>query len=351
MNSTWAALILLVLALGGVVIRKTYFALPLRELKRRAAKNEQPAVQLYRAAAYGNSLKALLWLYIGLTSAAALVLLARILPVWASLLIVGPLLWIVFSLLPATRTTRFGIFLTRLVTPPLAWLLNYLHPSLDRGAEAVGRRYSANTHTGLYERDDLLDLIKRQSQQADNRLTAEELAIIEHVLMLNDQSVGDAMTAGKQVKTVLADDTIGPILIDELHKSGQAFALVRETRKGDFVGALAFRQLGLESQGRVRDVMNGHLHYLHEEDSLGQALHAFVATNQPLFLVINNAGEYVGILTITGLLQQVLGRIPGDDFDQYTDPAAVASRHTQPPDTEPEPETPVKTEEEVVESA
>lgn len=336
MNSLTGAVVLLLLALAGVVIRKTYFALPPSELKRRAAKREKPYAQLYRVAAYGNSLRALLWLYIGLTSAASMVLFARHLPVWVSLLIVGPLLWIIFSVLPGTRTTRFGLGLTRLVTPLLAWLLNYLHPPLSRGADAVRRRYLTD-HTGLYESEDLLALIKRQQQQPDNRLTKEQLTLIKRILKLGDKVVGDAMTPRDKVKVVLADDTIGPILIDELHQSGQAFALVRASRKGEFVGSLAFGRLNLESHGKVGDSMETHLAYLNEADSLGQALHAFSVTNRPLFIVINTAEEYVGILTIADLLKQLLGHVPGDEFDQYADLVAVAARHT------------VKTDEEVVE--
>ena len=89
MNPVVLSALLLLLALTGIVIRKTYFYVPARELKRRAAKHDPAAAKLYRAVAYGNSLRALLWLYIGLTSAASFILLARALPVWASLLIVS----------------------------------------------------------------------------------------------------------------------------------------------------------------------------------------------------------------------------------------------------------------------
>jgi CBS domain containing-hemolysin-like protein len=335
MNSLTAALICLVLALGGVVVRKTYFALPLRELKRRAADHQKPYVQLYRAAAYGDTLRALLWLYIGLSGAGAVVLLARSLPVWASLLVVGPLLWITFSLLPASRTTRTGTLLTSLVTPTLTWLLNYLHPTLSRAAEPVRRRYSG--HTGLFERDDLLDLLDRQRQQPDNRLTDEELSIIRRVLQFNQRTVGDIMAPAKQVKTVLADDTIGPILIDELHQSGQAFALVRQSKRGELLGTLAFSRLNLDSHGKVGDTMDQAIYYLNESDSLGQALHAFFTTNQPLFVVVDSAEEFIGVVTITDVLTELLGHVPGETFDQYADPSAVAARYT------------VKTDDEVVE--
>jgi putative hemolysin len=161
--------------------------------------------------------------------------------------------------------------------------------------------------------------------------------------------VADVLTPRKQVKTVLADDTIGPILIDELHKGGEGDILVRESAKGDIVGSLAFNQLDLHSKGHVRDVMKTTVYYLHEDDSLSEALHAFFVTNHPLFVVINNFEEYVGIITVENILRQLFGHIPGDDFDQYANPAAVAARHAAKPKTEKPEETPVKTEEEVVE--
>jgi CBS domain containing-hemolysin-like protein len=74
-----------------------------------------------------------------------------------------------------------------------------------------------------------------------------------------------------------------------------------------------------------------------------------------MFVVINSFEEYVGILSIEKVLKQLLGHVPGDDFDQYANPVAVAARHTKRPEPESlEPheekpdETPVETEEEVV---
>lgn len=307
--------------------RKTYFALPIPELKRQAERHDPLAAKIYPVAAYGNSLRGLLWLYIGLMSAGSLVLLARELPIWVSLLVVGPLLWIAFSLLPASRVGSLGARLTVLVTPMMGWLLNYLHPILSRGADTVERRYLAGRHTGLFEREDLLELIERQQHQADSRLTDEELEVVRRALSFDNYTIADILTPRKQIKVVTADAVIGPILIDELHKSGQEYVLVRDGTKGPFVGTLAFRDLDLKSTGKVRDVMSGTVYYVHENDTLSEALHAFFSTNHPLFVVVNSFEEFVGIITVENILRQLIGHIPGDDFDQYADITAVAARH------------------------
>lgn len=356
MNDLTLAIVFLLLALGGLVLRKTYFYLPPRELKRQALKHDKVAAQLYRAAAFGNSLRGLLWLYIGLTSAASFVLFARVLPVWASLLVVGPVLWIAFSLLPATRVTTIGTSLTMAATPFIAWLLNYLHPLLNRISDLLSHRYVRHLHTQLYEREDLLELIRQQQEQPDNRISEEELAIARRALGFDDHTVVDLLTPRKQVKSVLADDTIGPILIDEVHKNGGS-VLVRDSKKGPVIGSLQASQLSLESKGKVRGVMDTTVYYLHEDDKLSEALHAFFVTNHPLFVVVNSFEEYVGIVTIENIIKHLLGHTPGSNFDQYSSLEAVAKRHTkeqaelEPIEEPPEPSEPdpVKTDEEVVE--
>jgi CBS domain containing-hemolysin-like protein len=354
MTNILLACLFLILALAGVVMRKTYFRIPAKELKRRAEKHDPHAEQLYRAVAYGSSLRALLWLYIGLTSAASISLFAQNLSVLVSLLVVGPVLWAAFSLLPATRVTKYGRGLTEFVTPCIAWLLNYLHPLLSGGSGFVQKRYVIADHTRLYDKDDLLDLIERQHWQEDSRLSDEEVEIIKRAIQFPDRKVSEALTPSKSVKSVLADETLGPVLINELHESGQDFVLVQKEKKGDFVGALNIRKLGIHTSGKVKDFMHHNIYYLHEDDTLSDGLHAFFVTNHPVFVVINSHEEHVGIITIESVLKKLLGHVPGDDFDQYSDPVAVAARHSKKP-AEPvdlshdDPETPVKTGEEVVE--
>ena len=341
--STILAIILLLLAIAGVVVRKTYYYLPLNELKRQAEKHDPLASKLYLAVAYGSSLRALLWLFIGLTSAGGFVMLSRQASPWLSFVVVVLILWAAYSWLPASRVTSFGARLTMAVTPAITWLLNYLHPVFSRGTDIIEKRYTAAAHTGLFERSDVVELINRQQQQADNRLSEEELEIIKRALNFSDYKVRDVLTPRKTLQTVLVTDTIGPILSDELHKSGQDYALVRESAKGAFAGTLSLKKLSLKTEGHVRDVMESTVYYLHESDSLSEALHAFFVTNHPMFVVVNSSEEYVGIITVENVLHQLLGHVPGDDFDQYADLSAVAARHTHTKKPKDDEETPVKT--------
>ena len=327
MTSFIIAITLLGLAIAGVAIRKTYAYIPLPELKRRAQQHDAFAAKLYRAAAYEGSLRGLLWLFIAGTSAGGFVLLAREAPVWLSFITVVALLWVAFSWLPASRVTSVGSRMTALVTPVLSWLLGYLHPLMSTLARLMRRSSVAPVHTGLFERDDLLELLRRQQRQVDSRLSVEELSIVEHVLTFGDHHVRDVVTPRGSVRTVHANETVGPILIDELHQTGLEHIIVQDSPNAEIVGTLAIHELGLHSSGRVRDVMDATVYYVHESDNLSDALHAFFVTNHPLFIVTNSFEEYVGVLTVANLLRQLLGHVPGEAFDQYADLQAVAGRH------------------------
>ena len=321
--------LLILISTMAVVVRKTYFSTPIIELRRRSQLGELPATQLYLSAAYERSLDLFLWLIITIATACGLVLLSHQVATWVSILVTVVFLWIAFLWLPRSRVTAIGSRIAVAVSPSLAWLLNYLHPTLSHGSSIVKRR-SAKPHTGLFETSDLLELIDRQQLQSDNRLTAEELDIAKYALSFPRKKVADVMIPRKLIKTINADDTIGPILIDELHKSGQSVALVRETTKGPIIGSLQLKNLSLESTGKVRDVMEKSISYLNENDSLKEALQAFFMTDHSLFVVVNNAEENIGIVTVQILLEKLLGDIASIDFDQYSSIAAVASRHDKP---------------------
>jgi CBS domain containing-hemolysin-like protein len=327
MTSFTFAIILLLLALAGVVLRKTYFYLPIRELKRRASRRDRFAESLYRAVSYGPSLNVLLWLFVALTSAGGFVLMARIAPVWLSLVAVVLLLLLAFSWLPATKVTSFGARLTLLATPFIAWLLNLLYPLLRRAAHPLHARASAIAHTGMFERADLLEVLEQQSKQEDSRIHPEELDILRQTLEFNDRKVGDMLNSRHALKVVAADDTIGPVLIDEIHRSHQPLILVSDGGPDDIIGTLDSQKLGLGSSGQVRDHMSQAMYYLHEDDSLGEVLRAFYATGCPAFIVVNSHKEYVGILDVKAVIGQLLHSVPQEDDDIYTKLDAVADRH------------------------
>jgi len=311
-----------------ISLLKTYHHLPEKELKRRARAGDVVAQGLYKAAAYGFSLRVLLWLMVGVSSGLFFVVLNSSVPPALAVLGAVALIWFGFAWLPQARVTSFSTRLATGLSPALAWLLSYAHPLFDRIVSFIRRHRPVRIHTGLYQKEDLLELINQQQVQADNRMTEEELRIASSALTFADQSIGDRMTPRRVVKTVAADSAIGPVLMSDLHDSGHSRFPVLGNEPEQFVGTLFQRDIiDAKSGGHVRDVMKPDVYYVHEERPLSDALQAFLKTKHHLFIVVNSFEEFVGIITIEDVLEQIIGQAIIDEFDKYDDMRAVAARH------------------------
>ncbi len=320
---------LLALSFTVVVLRKTYNIVPVHELKRQAASGNQLARELYRVVAYGVSLRIVLWLLLGLTMAGAIVMMVVSVPPLISFLAIAVLLWLAFSWLPNTRLTAVGVRTTRWLTPAVAWVLNYVDPLLRRATRPLRRRLTP-AHSGLYELQDMLNLLDLQTAQADNRMSPQQLNLIRQVLSFGDNKVRDVVRPRATVRSVALGDAIGPVLLDELHATGQsAFPVTKTSRGKEVVGVLHLGDIGIHSTGTVEDYATTGVTYIHENDSLASALQAFYRTKRQLFLVVDNEADYVGVLLLEDILTRLIDaheERPEHNTDE--DRQAVAARYS-----------------------
>jgi CBS domain containing-hemolysin-like protein len=307
-------LVILVLAVcNSILIERVYRALPLTELRRRArAGNDKHAAALYRMMAYGPSLQLLLWLK-GTLSAVILVIWAARTSWWLAL-ISGALISLVALAARGQNATGWQVRYASLVAPLGAKWLSWLQPVVGRLADAVVGR--SQPHTGLYEKEDLLDLLKQQVRQPDSRLSEAQLKAARGALSFGDKTVGQLMTPRAKAKWVLAAETVGPLTMDELHKTGQTrFAVVKQISKGvqpDVVGSLYIQDLldHLEDGGHIRDLMHPGVNSINETQKLNEALAEFLKTGNYLLVVTNNFEETVGVITLEHVLGQIFGHQP-----------------------------------------
>jgi len=314
------------IALVGLALLKTYSHVPAKELARRARKGDSVAGLLYRAATYGASLRALLWFIIGLTLAGSVIIFAGILPAWLAVCFVALLVWVGFAWIPTTNLSSLGIRLARQLAPPIAWVLDRVQPVTGRLAGLVRRHRPITVRTGLYEKSDLVELLEKQKDQPENRIPHGEINLLQHALTFGDKQVADVLIPTRVVTFVSADEPIGPIVMEELHKSGHSRFPVYDGKEDNIVGILLMRDLlASKKSGKVGDVMRKHVSYVHEDFTLYQTLQAFIKTKQHLFLVVNAFEELVGIITIEDVIEQIVGKLIVDEFDSYDDLRQVAA--------------------------
>lgn len=314
---------LFILQVASIALLRAYKDVKPVELKRRASRGDEVAAMLYRVAAYGRAVSWVLWLLVSLSSSGLFLVLNRTFNGLLAYLLVAASIWLSLVWLPAQKVVRPTRALAVLLSPLLARLLSILHPVSRRISKLVRR--PLHVHTGVYQKEDLIELLQHQKQQKDNRINPGELEIIEHSLSFGDKIIRDYMTPRSVVEMVQVDEPISTHLLDRLHRLGHSRYPAYEVDQDDIKGIVYLRDLmGAKESGTVRTVMRDQVYFVHEEKPLMHALQAFLSTENHLFIVVNNFEEMVGIVTIEDVLEQVIGQQIVDEFDQYDSMRAVA---------------------------
>lgn len=327
---TASAVILALVFLTSVLVDKAIHSVPAQELRRRArGQKDKRAAAIYKLAAFGNSSELFLRI-VSIFSAAGLFLLALNHSWWTGILVSLLAMWLIWARSTKALSNSWRFSLAALAAPVYTALVGFLQPILSR-VSSWGRRPSPAQPTGIYDKEDLLELLKNQARQPDSRISPKELKIARGSLALSDKTVGEAMLPWRKIKWVAAGDSIGPMVMDELHQTGQTrFPVVKEITKAanpQIVGALYLTDLlnNLENKGRVRDIMHQGANFINETQNLLSAIDGFLKSGHYLLVVINNFEEVVGVITLEDVLKQIFGDELSGDLDNYADMRSVAS--------------------------
>lgn len=325
-------ILLILLGLVALALQRFYSSVPAKELKRLAARGDHLAEALYSPVAYGASMRMLLWLVFCLGLTGGFLLALYNMSPFAAFLVVGLSVVAVVLLQSLRLTVRSAHFAVR-VAPALNWLLVYLHAPFDLVARMLNRYRGHVAHSGLYEKEDLLELLEQQKDQPDNRIAKHDLELLARAAKFDDRQAADIVLPMSRVKLVSLNDHIGPVLLGELHDSGQNSFLVYEDTKDRVVGTLFLRDaVASKDGGLVRQLMHPRLCFVHEDFSLRQVLQAFARTGQFMVVVVNAFEEPVGVITLEHLLSQLVGEHQVDDFDAFENRTAVAAYKPKEPE-------------------
>lgn len=296
-----------VFCIGCITLLKAYTHIPEVELRRRARAGDDVAALLFKAASYGSSLDIILWFLIGLSATVFFFVVDRSLPGWAAVMSSLTLLWLGFAWVPNTPVSTLSLRVAKQAAPALAWVLQRVYPLSNWFAIRTGR-FRLSFHTGLYEKEDLIDFLEAQANQPDSRISPEELRLAKNSLMFGDKIIRDVMTPIGKAKVVLADDAVGPVLMSELYDSGHSLFPVRaKKRSHEIVGVLSIHDLDdAKTGGSVKDYMR-RVHYISDELTLDVGLHEFIKTRHHLFAVTNSVEDVVGVVAVDDILGQIIG--------------------------------------------
>ena len=178
----------------------------------------------------------------------------------------------------------------------------------------------------LDSREDLQHLI----DQSVGILTLEEKKLIVHGLSFSEQLVDSIMTPRSVIDSIKKSEFLGPLMLDELHKTGHSRLPVYDGDIDHIIGVLHLQNLltlDIKRSVTAEKAMEPSVFYIREDQTLQHALAAFLRTHHHLFIVVNKFRETVGLLTLEDVMEALLGRRIIDEFDAHDDLRAVALRN------------------------
>jgi len=186
-------------------------------------------------------------------------------------------------------------------------------------------RDSAPEDVRLNSQDELLELIRH----SPGVLSAEEQQRLIASLAFDARHVSDIMTPRSMINAVPLGETLGPLVLDELYKTGHSRFPVFSGDLDHIVGMLYLHDLLDLRQGSqpAKKAMQTKVYFVREDRDLSHALHGFLKTRHHLFVVVNKYRETVGLVSLEDVLEALLGAKIVDEFDAFDDLRAVAEHN------------------------
>jgi CBS domain containing-hemolysin-like protein len=158
---------------------------------------------------------------------------------------------------------------------------------------------------GIASRDELREIIANDSQL----LAPEDKARLLGAFDFGSLLIADAMVPREKIITVDSKETVGPVLLDRLHKDKHNIYVVVKKNLDHIQGFLYMHDLTPIDPDitEVADATRPTVHYLHANAPLQNVLGASLATGRQLFVVTDDDGKTKGLITLADALRFLNG--------------------------------------------
>ncbi len=157
----------------------------------------------------------------------------------------------------------------------------------------------------------------------------DEKQTVLRSLSFYQQLVSEHMTPIANVDLVKKTEMLGPLLLDELHKTGHSHFPVMHSDANHIVGIIRLKDIlkvdtTKKHTATAETAMDKNVYYIHADQPLAEALTAFTNNHHSLAIVIDSSEATVGILSLQDTLSLLVGS-SSESHDSAEDRREVAS--------------------------
>jgi CBS domain containing-hemolysin-like protein len=167
-------------------------------------------------------------------------------------------------------------------------------------------------------------------ERSEGLLSPDEKKLFAHGLDFPARQVHEIMTPRGVIDSLSKKELLGPLVLDDLHKTGHSRFPVTDGDIDHVVGMLYIQNLltlDAKRSTTAEKAMEPRVFYIREDQTLQHALAAFLRTHHHLFIVVNEFRETVGLLSLEDVVEALIGRKIIDEFDMHDDLRVVAERN------------------------
>jgi metal transporter CNNM len=318
--SAFAIVIVLVL-LSGLFSGLTLGLLGLdkTELERKMKLGDKRAAKVYSVRKNGNLLLCTLLLgNVAVNSAIAIFLGGIATGIIAG--VVSTALIVVFGeILPQAFISRYALA----VGSNTVWIVRVfivvLYPICWPMAKGLDKMLGDEMST-VWSHNELKEIIAHHRRSKNSKLDSDEERIVIGALSFSDKIVGDIMISRSHVSSLNVNEVLDKKLISKMKKFGLSRFPVYEGKIDNIKGILFLRDLvGVSFNKKVKDVYRKANLRFRETDKLDALLRAFIMKRIHLAEVFDKNDEFVGVVSLEDVIEEIFGREIVDETDYFKD--------------------------------
>ena len=163
--------------------------------------------------------------------------------------------------------------------------------------------------TGVIQSRDELEQLVRSA--APDALQDEQRAMLLGGLSFHQRRVGEVMTERGSIASISADELLGPLVLDDLHRTGRSLFPV--TASGDIdavVGILDVKNLlslDVKKSTTAERAMEARVVRIDQQSRLPEALAVLLDQQCQLLLVVDVSGKTVGLISLGDVIEALTG--------------------------------------------
>ncbi|HEX5456259.1 MAG TPA: hypothetical protein VFW77_02725 [Candidatus Saccharimonadales bacterium] len=222
--------------------------------------------------------------------------------VWAFLPVLAALVFIL-ALLPRMGNNRLSNWTAERVSGIFAYFISRTGGVVNR-VEGLLERINKRFHKAEpLSRKTLLTFLEEQESMADDE-AKPELKLALAGLRIAPEKAGHMMINMDKIKTVLAEDPVGPILLSELHETGRKiFPATGED--SEIIGTIKLDRLAeLKSGGKAAGALDEHMETVAKDMTAAEIIGRFAESGAEL-LFVEQDGRVIGGIYLEDLLKEL----------------------------------------------